>query len=230
MASPDLVVERRKNPRAQLHLPARIRWQGPLGMRLEVTKTVDVSREGVLLHRNETSQLSSRAWIVFPYHRAIGAYAQPETPARIARVALDENGGYWVAVRLEPAVRPSSLPVGQERRRSERSPLALPIFVRIDGTRWPEESMTQDVSENGARFETSHAYTVADTVVAKIPWGEWGNAGEISGRVVRVESLDDAREPALVESPVSRDDRIRTSVAVEWTNLGVDRDKSTTQS
>jgi hypothetical protein len=227
MATSDLVVEQRKHPRAQLHLPARIRWQGPLGMRIEVTKTVDVSREGVLLHRNEASEVSSRVWIVFPYHRAIGAYAQPETPARIARVAVDENGGYWVAVRLEPAVRASPRPVEQERRRSERNQLALPVFVRIDGTRWPEESMTQDVSEHGTRFETSHVYAIGDTVVAKIPWGEWGATGEIFGRVVRVESIDDARGPALVEDRVTRSGAILTSVAVEWTSVGLNRDKKT---
>ena len=41
-------VDLRKSPRARLHLPARIRWLGPLGMRLEITETIDVSREGLL--------------------------------------------------------------------------------------------------------------------------------------------------------------------------------------
>lgn len=211
-------TERRKHLRAPLRLPARIRWQGSLGMRVEVTETVDVSREGVLFHRNEACEPLMRVWIVFPYDRSAGASAQPETPGRVARVARDESGGYWVAVRLEAPRRGTPRPADQERRRSERVPFALPIFVRLAGTPWPEESMTHDLSRNGARFETSHIYAAGETVIAQIPWGEWSKKGEIRGRVVRVENMQDSAGPAPLAHPEKGASAIVIAVAVEWLN------------
>jgi PilZ domain len=224
MASPERIVDQRKHPRAQLKLAARIRWQGPLGMRVEMVQTVDVSREGVLIHRNEMCEVSSRVWIIFPYDRAAGSSAQPETPARIARVARDENGGYWVALRMETPLRTSPRSADHERRQTERITFSLPIFVRVDGTPWPEESMTQDVSHKGVRFETSHIYAPGDTVFAKIPWGEWSIAGEVRGRVLRVENMEDRPGPVPLSDPRKRTSAIFTSVAIEWTNGGMNKD------
>jgi PilZ domain len=209
-------VEMRKHPRAQLKLPARVRWQGPLGMRLETVQTVDVSREGMLFHRNESCDRLARVWVAFPFDPAAGAAAQPETPARIVRVEPDAEGGYWVGLRFEATARTPSLPTSRERRSSERIPFALPIFVRPAGTPWPEEFMTQDVSQHGARFETSHIYAAGDKVLAKIPWGEWSRAGEIAGRVVRVEAMEDTPGPAPVANPEAGKSAMITSVAVEW--------------
>lgn len=211
-------IERRQHPRAPLRLPARIRWQGPLGMRVEITETIDASRAGVLIHRNEACELMTRVWIVFPYDRNAGASVQPETPGRIVRVAPDQSGGYWVAVRLEASQRGKTRAAEQERRRSERVPFALPIFVRLEGTPWPEESMTHDLSRNGARFETSHIYAAGEAVIAQIPWGEWSKKGEIHGRVVRVENMKDSPGPAPLASPEKGVSAIVTSVAVEWLN------------
>ncbi len=199
-------------------------------MRVEVTPTVDVSREGVLLYRSEACEPQTRVWLVFPYDRSAGASAQPETPARIVRVARDENGGYWVAVRLESRRRGSSRPGDQERRRSERIPFALPIFVRLAGTPWPEESMTRDVSQNGTRFETSHVYAAGDTVLAQIPWGEWSKTGEISGRVVRVENVEDSPVSTTTVDPENRATAIFASVAVEWLNGATNGDAKAAKS
>lgn len=216
MSEPATFVEMRKHPRAQLKLPARIRWQGPLGMRLETAQTVDVSREGMLFHRNESCERLARVWVAFPFDPAAGAASQPETPSRIVRVEPDSGGGYWVALRFESTARTPKLPANQERRGSERIPFALPIFVRPAGTPWPEEFMTQDVSQHGARFETSHIYAAGDKVLAKIPWGEWSKAGEIAGRVVRVEAMEDVPGPAPVANPEAGKSAMITSVAVEW--------------
>ena len=216
MSEPATFVDLRKHPRAQLQLPARIRWQGPLGMRLEVTQTVDVSRDGMLFRRNEPCERLARVWVAFPFDPASGGSTQPETPARIVRVERDASGGYWVALRFESAARTGKLPADRERRNSERIPFALPIFVRPAGTPWPEEFMTQDISQHGTRFETSHIYAPGDKVLAKIPWGEWSKTGEIAGRVVRVEAMEDTPGPAPVANPDAGNGAMITSVAVEW--------------
>ncbi len=67
----------RKHPRAQLKLPARIRWHGPIGMRLEITETTDVSRDGMLFHRGEPCDRMARMWVAFPFDPGAGAATQP---------------------------------------------------------------------------------------------------------------------------------------------------------
>jgi hypothetical protein len=209
-------IELRKHPRAPLRLPTRIRWYGPLGMRLEVTKTIDASREGFLFHRDEPCELMARVWVAFPFDPAADAWLQPETPARIVRVESDPEGGFHVGVHLLLPPRRSPLPPAQERRSSPRLSLALPVFMRPAGTPWPEESMTQDISQSGARFETPHIYEVGDPVLAKIPWGEWARAGEIPGRVVRVEAIDDTSGASPSASPEVSAGTTLTCVAVQW--------------
>jgi hypothetical protein len=54
-------LELRKHPRAQLRLPARVRWRGPLGMRMESTHTLDVSRSGIRVQRNESCESGASA-------------------------------------------------------------------------------------------------------------------------------------------------------------------------
>jgi hypothetical protein len=80
--------------------------------------------------------------------------------------------------------------------------------------------MTQDISSTGARFETSHIYAAGEVVIAKIPWGEWSRAGEIPGRVVRVEAMDDVPGPAPQADPKTGASAIFTAVAVQWTAEG----------
>lgn len=210
-------AEMRKHARAKLRLPARIRWHGPLGMRLEVTQTIDVSRGGLLIHRNQPCGVPARFWVAFPFDPTEAYATQPETPARVVRVEEVPTGGYRVGVRLLQPKRETPRPADRERRGTPRMPFALPIFVRPAGTPWPEESMTQDISGTGARFETSHIYAAGELVLAKIPWGEWSKAGEIPGRVVRVEAMDDVPGPAPQADPETDASAIFTAVAVQWT-------------
>jgi hypothetical protein len=214
------LAEMRKHARAQLRIPTRIRWRGPLGMRLEVTQTIDVSREGLLIHRDQPCDVSARVWVAFPFDPAANSAAQPETPARIVRTEEDPSGGYRVGVRLLRPPRWTPRPADQERRSSPRIPFALPIFVRLAGTPWPEESMTQDLSRSGVRFETSHIYAAGEMVLAKIHWGEWAKAGEIPGRVVRVEAIDEVPGPPPLANPKTDTNAAFTAVAVQWTDEG----------
>jgi PilZ domain len=213
---PDSVmpVDLRKSPRARLRLPARLRWFGPFGMRLEVTETVDVSREGLLIRREEPCNPLARLWIAYPFDPSAAAI-QPETPARIARVQGGAQGGFYIGLELRLPPRESPRPPSDERRRSARFSFALPIFVRPSGSFWPEESMTQNISNSGLRFESARAYQAGETVLVKIPWGEWAKAGEISGRVLRVDSRT---ESANGREDSAGPDPILTSVAVKWTN------------
>jgi PilZ domain len=216
MESVDNSMDLRKSPRAQLRMPVRLRWQGSFGMRLEITETLDVSREGMLIVRSDPHGVSSRVWVTFPFEPSSAAAVQPETPATVVRVQQEKAGGYRVALKLELPKRDIFPPAHVERRRDPRVPFALPIFVRPKNTPWPEESMTRDISKGGALIDTSHVYRIGESVLAKIPWGEWSNVGEIPGRIVRVESRRESYGGLLDQGgDISISSNLR-SVAVEW--------------
>lgn len=224
------LAEQRKHRRAHLRLPVRIRWQGPLGMRFEIAEIIDVAREGVLLAcEDDLVETMSRAWIVFPFDASAEGAVEPETPARIVRVEGDPAGVHRVGLQLQPSKRSVPPMIHPDRRGCARIAVCLPIFVRSEGTPWPEETMTRDFSPCGLRFETSHIYTTGESIRAKIPWGEWAEAGELFGRVVRVESGEE--ETTAANDPLADHSRGRSgadtsfnSVAVEWT----DKDLRTT--
>ena len=209
-------LESRKHPRARLKLPARVRWRGPLGMRMESTHTLDVSRNGIRVQRNESCETGSRVWVVSPFDATAGAGIPPETPARVVRVESVSGAGYQVSLQLELPSRIASRPTNRERRACSRISFALPIFVRALGFPWPEESMTQNISRAGARFESAHIYSAGDAVLAKIPWGDWARAGEIPARIVRVENSASSSSAAPLSDPLPGTNAILTSVAVRW--------------
>jgi hypothetical protein len=209
-------VEMRKHPRAQLQMAARIRWRGPLGMRMETTRTVDVSRNGIRIPRADSCEIGSRVWVTFPFDANTSSMAQPETPAHVARVNRNSQGGYDVSLQLELMPRSVERGSGQERRACARMAFAVPIFVRAAGSPWPEESMTHDISRAGARFESAQMYTIGDAILATIPWGEWEHAGEIRAHVVRVEVAPVLPGPAPRSKPHTGLSGMLSSVSVRW--------------
>jgi hypothetical protein len=209
-------IEMRQHPRCQLHMPARIRWRGPLGMRLEITRTIDAARGGIRISRGETCETGSRAWVTFPFDPNTSASTQSETPARVVRVAKNLQRGFDVSLQLELPPRRTELARGKERRKCARMTFAVPIFVRATGSPWPEESMTHDISQAGARFESAHIYSAGDAVFAKIPLGEWERAGEIRARVIRVDGGPILSGPAPRSNPETGMSGMLTSVSVRW--------------
>lgn len=209
-------IEIRRHPRAQLQLPVRVRWRGPIGMRLETTQTIDVSREGLFVLRAEPCELHTRVWVAFPFDSSVSMTGQPETPARVVRVEKAARGGCRVALHLELPPRVAPRPPGNERRSSPRIPFALPIFVRAAGAPWPEESMTQDISRGGARFSTARIFAEGDALLATLSWGEWERAGEMPARVVRVMPQENPIGPAPLADPENGLSALLTSVAVQW--------------
>ncbi|HTV58422.1 MAG TPA: PilZ domain-containing protein [Verrucomicrobiae bacterium] len=214
MIHPVPLADRRKNPRAQLRIPVRIRWRGPMGMRLEVTRAVDVCRSGLLVERAERCEVGSQVWVISPFDSR--AMVQPETPGRIARVERLNGKVARVAVAFDGPSPADARPAGQERRRHPRVSFALPIFIRPAGSPWPEESMTQDLSPGGARFSIARIFARGDSILAKIPWGEWEREGEIRGRVVRVQAQDVLPGPSPLSDPASGVSAMLTTVSVQW--------------
>lgn len=213
MVSPGLLEERRKHPRAQLRVPVRIRWRGPLGMRLEIARSLDVCRSGLLVERVEPCEVRSQVWVISPFDSR--ATVQPETPGRIARVEPGNGRPSRVAISFEISAS-SARPLAAERRQFPRVAFALPIFVRPADSPWPEESMTMDLSAGGARFSTSRIYARGDSLLARIPWGDWDREGEVRGRVMRVQMHEPHPGPAPLADPRLQSSGILTTISVQW--------------
>ncbi|HXW55665.1 MAG TPA: PilZ domain-containing protein [Candidatus Cybelea sp.] len=205
-----------------MKLPIRIRWYGPLGMRFEITDTVDVSREGLLVRCLEPCEVPTRVWIAFPYDAGPNAAIQPERGAIVVRATpdspdgfRDSPDGFRVALRLETPAHAEPRAPASERRKEARVRLALPIFVRPAGAPWSEESMTRDLSRSGARFETSRVYDAGEDVLANLPWSKWAK-GEVSGRVMRVELIENGPATGPARNVDAAVDHALTFVAVQW--------------
>jgi len=180
------VVEQRRNPRAQLHLPVRLRWLGPLGSLVEVSQTLDASRGGLLVYRTDSCMVGTRVWVTFPFDPA-ATDAQPEMAALVVRVKRTPTGGHLVALQLETRRSRDGCLIPFERRRTPRIPLGLPVRVRPADTIWPEETMTLEVSGGGLTFESARLCQPGDSVRVQLPNGQWTRSGESPAVIVHVE-------------------------------------------
>jgi len=210
--SPPLVAEQRKYSRVQLNLSVRLRWRTPFGLTTEVSETLDAGRGGLLIYRAEPCEPGRTLWVTFPFDPEI-RFSQPETPARVARVKATPSGGHLVAIVFESLPQPASETPGRRNRRANRrTRLALPMRVRPVGFPWAEETMTIDLSEEGALFGTSRVYQFGDEVRVKLendPWPSRSGREEIAAHIVRVSMLPDTSEQRVGICLTLEDDPFR---------------------
>lgn len=180
--------EKRRHPRARVKLPLRIRWRGPHGLVTEFADTLDISRTGLLIHHAHDWPIETSFWITTPYDRTPGAI-QPEISARISRTTWLPGGGKLVAFHWQVPSSDTTTAIA-ERRHWHRLPFSLPVSVRRIGDYFPEISMTLDLSLHGTRFEAVRRYLPGEMVQVHVQSGEWGDAGEKPGLVIRVEAIE----------------------------------------
>lgn len=196
-------MDRREHHRAQLRLPVRIRWNTPFGQKVEICKTLDISRGGLLVPCEEAHAPGVPLWVTFPFDNSLGR-GQPEMLAKVvsARPARDGNGtragldssDRAVALRFALPFRPESNGHAPEpeRRSSPRRPLAIPVRVRPPHIPWFEEAMTIDISAQGLRFMSSREYREGDSLLVSFEpaaSAPWPTASETAARVLRIERI-----------------------------------------
>jgi len=76
--------------RVRLEMSVRIRQIGPPRNLIEVARTLDVSRNGLLFRTREPYNLRSIVWVTFPYN-ADSLVAEPEAPATVVRRMVAET-------------------------------------------------------------------------------------------------------------------------------------------
>lgn len=220
--------ERRHRPRVLLELPVRVRWLGPFGLETEITQTRNASRAGVLLSSDYSRQIGSLLWATFPYDAAV-AFTESETPGSVVRCAatfaIRNAKANTIAIAFHHRDLISegdtlvqnlfSAHAGRnDRRRHARIALAFLIRIErvgrnssllrqeIESTRWPEETMTVEVSPAGMLFCTLRIYEVGEKLTIAAQPGRKLSVGERRARVIRI-----ARP--IADSPLSH-------VAVEF--------------
>lgn len=113
----------REHHRARIRLPVRLRWNTPLGQKIELCQTIDVSRGGLLLSSKELHSAGVPLWVTFPYDASLPD-GQPEVLARVVR--CDELPEPVRAAGLrEAASSPASFSQGRQEE-TRRTPRAVP--------------------------------------------------------------------------------------------------------
>lgn len=197
--------DQRTRTRIRLNLPVRIRQVGPPRDLVEVSRTLDVSRNGIMFRTRQPYDANSTVWVTMPYHPE-AVNPEPEFPASVVRILRAEDGSTEIAVQFHSAHADKSRPVYQsappapaagkgDRREKNRVRMALPIRVR--NAAHAEESITLDVSRTGVLFRTSRQYPVGEQVWVAMPYQPGAPPQEVSARVVRVVERADARGVAL---------------------------------
>lgn len=207
-------MDRREHHRAQLRLPVRIRWNTPFGQKIEVCKTFDISRGGLLAPCQEAHAPGIPLWVTFPYDSSMGD-VQPEIPAMVVRVMPARNGNgntsghpashqravaLHFALPFRPEINGNGHAKGDERRGSPRRPLALPVRVRPEHIPWFEEAMTIDVSAHGLRFVSNREYQEGARLLISFEptaLAPWPNTAETLARVARIEALPESAALAV---------------------------------
>lgn len=204
-------MDRREHHRAQLNLPVRIRWNTPFGQKIEVCKTLDISRGGLLVPCQEAHAPGVPLWITFPYDPAL-ADGQPEVMAKVVRAAETHKGNgngnkggvrdtESRAVAFRFGVRSHAVGNGNghardvERRGNPRRALAMPVRVRLEHVPWFEEAMTIDVSVGGLRFLSNREYQPGQRLLVSFEpaaAAAWPTAAETPARVLRVEGAPES--------------------------------------
>ena len=190
--------------RVRLEMSVRIRQIGPPRNLIEVARTLDVSRNGLLFRTREPYNLRSIVWVTFPYN-ADSLVAEPEAPATVVRIDQKPGGDSEVAVQFHSShadrfvapTRAATAPPQQQSDRRERSRvrMSLPIRVRDGGA--AEESVTLDVSRAGVLFQSDRPYPLGQTVWVTMPYQSGQRQDEVPARVVRIVEKKEARGVAL---------------------------------
>jgi Tfp pilus assembly protein PilZ len=193
----------RLRSRVRMELPIRIRQIGPPRDSVEISHTLDVSRNGILFRTNEPYELNRNVWVTMPY-QPNAPNQDPEFPGSVVRVARQADGTAEIAVQFHSSRADLCKPVyGQspgpqtvtERRMKNRVRMTIPIRVRHQSS--AEESVTLDVSRAGVLFQSNRPYPVGQTVWVMMPYQPGAQNDEVAARVVRIIDRASVRGVAL---------------------------------
>ncbi len=210
MSNRVVAIERRFHHRVRLALPIRLRWAGPFGQTIEVSRTRNVSRDGVLVECAGPHPPGASLWVTFPYDPALPEDPS-EFPARVAREERDASGRHRLAIAFisprRSAAGGNGLRKAGEQRSSPRRAVSLPVWVRLAEIPWYEEAMTLDLSFEGMRFLSTRLYEPGNHVYVSLrtgtPPSSWNSGRENLALVVRVDPDPRSNQVAVAVTRLS---------------------------
>ena len=202
-----VAIERRFHHRVPLILPIRLRWAGPFGQSIEVSRTCDVSRGGVLVDCARQHPPGASLWVTFPYDSALPDDPS-EFPARVVREESTDDGHRRLGIEFVPARRAAAggngLRKQTDHRSSSRQAISIPVRVRLADVPWYEEAMTLDLSFDGMRFLSTRLYEPGNQVYVSLRAGTlppgWASGRETRALVVRVDPDPRSNQVAVAVS------------------------------
>ena len=186
----------REYRRVRMRLPVRLRWTAPLGQKIELCETIDVSRGGLLLSSKEPHAAGVPLWVTFPYD-ALLPDGQPEVLARVVRC-----GEMLQTIRAANIREKIQTQIASDQERSAKldQQLARAIGISHAKARFAvaihfEEQAYADSNGNRARYDperrasSRHALAVPVRVrPEKIPWFEEAMSLDFSLKGMRFRS------------------------------------------
>lgn len=185
-------ADNRTRPRVRFDMAVRVRQIGPPRDSIEISKALDISRNGVLFRTRQLYQMHSTVWLILPFNPK-APIQEPEFPGTIVRIEQMEDGTAEIGIRFHNARadRPTGMydtkaaPVEtSERRAKDRTKLSLTIRVRDAGE--VEITNTVDVSRTGVLFRSNKDYQIGQQLWVTVPYTPETPQEEVEARVVRI--------------------------------------------
>jgi Tfp pilus assembly protein PilZ len=173
-------------------MTVRVRQIGPPRDSIEIARTLDVSRNGVLFRTRQPYQLHSTVWLILPFNPK-APIQEPEFPGTIVRIDQMDDGTAEIGIRFLNA-RADRLLGGfetraapqeaSERRTKDRARLSL--TVRVRDAAGVEITNTVDVSRTGVLFRSNKDYQIGQQIWVTVPYTPETPPDEVEARVVRI--------------------------------------------
>ncbi len=185
----------REHRRVRMRLPVRLRWTTPLGQKIELADTIDVSRSGLLVSTKETHTPGVNVWVTFPYDASLSD-GQPEILARVARC-----GEVLEAIRATNAREKVQTKSASEQERSAKldqlaralgianAPATFAVAFHFEQQSHSSSNGNVHRHEPERRGSVRKALTIPVRVhPERIPWFEEAMTMDISAKGMRFRS------------------------------------------
>ena len=142
----------RIRPRVRMDLQVRVRQIAPPRNITEVTRTLDVSRNGILFRTRQPYDMRQTLWITMPFSPN-GISTDPEFPGTVVRIDKKDSGDVEVALlfhsgradQFHQMQNSTSAPTtSNEKRAKSRVRMALPVRVREVAIATAEETRSEE--------------------------------------------------------------------------------------
>jgi hypothetical protein len=185
----------RVHRRVRMRLPARLRWSTPLGQKIEMVQTIDVSRGGLLVSTQDAHSSGTSVWVTFPFDASLGD-GQPEVVAHVVR--CDEVLEVIRAKNAQERIQTEGQSAKELSAKLDQlaravgivdAPATFAVAIRIEEHKRSASNGQSHRSEPERRGSARKAFATPVRVYPeRIPWFEEAMTIDISAKGMRFRS------------------------------------------